>query len=250
MDREQGMGVAAKAVISIHIGLVGDFIAEVPAHRATPLALQMAADVLQVQVDIEWLPTPQIGDGSGLGRFDGLWCVPGSPYLQMQGALTAIRFARERRLPFLGSCGGFQHALVEYARNGLGWADAEHGETSPGAANVIIEPLDCSLVDALAPIHLQPDTLIAQAYRTLDIEERYHCRYGLRRELESSLFGGALKVSGRGPEGDVRCMELQGHPFFVATLFQPERAALSGRNAPLVDAFLRACLTAAQSNES
>ncbi|RMO89107.1 hypothetical protein ALQ33_02665 [Pseudomonas syringae pv. philadelphi] len=234
----------------LHVGLVGDFIAEVPAHQAIPLALQMAADAEQARLTVEWLPTPQIGDGSRLGEFNGLWCVPGSPYLDMQGALTAVGFARERHVPFLGTCGGFQHALIEYARNCLGWADAEHGETAPGAANVIIEPLSCSLVDALAPIRLLPDTLIAKAYGTLDIDERYHCRYGLRRELEASLFGAELNVSGRGPEGDVRCVELRGHPFFVATLFQPERAALAGRIAPVVAAFLRACITSAQGDKS
>ncbi|AHG41665.1 hypothetical protein N018_16255 [Pseudomonas syringae CC1557] len=242
--------VAEVAVKQLHIGLVGDFIAEVPAHQAIPLALQMAADALQARVEVTWLPTAQIGDGARLGEFDGLWCVPGSPYLDMQGALTAIGFAREKHVPFLGTCGGFQHALVEYARNCLGWADAEHGETAPDAANVIIEPLSCSLVDALAPIHLLPDTLIARAYGTLNIEERYHCRYGLRRELEASLFGAALRISGRGPEGEVRCMELQGHPFFVASLFQPERAALSGIIPPVVKAFLRACISPVQSDKS
>ncbi|MCI3946263.1 CTP synthase domain protein [Pseudomonas syringae] len=244
------MGLADNTIRKIHIGLVGDFIAEVPAHQAIPLALQMVADALRVQVDVEWLPTPHIGDGARLESFDGLWCVPGSPYQDMQGALTAIRFAREGRVPFLGSCGGFQHVLVEYARHCLGWDDADHGETSPDAANVIIEPLSCPLVDALASIHLQPDTLIARAYGTLDIEERYHCRYGLRRELESSLFGDALTVSGRGPEGDVRCLELQGHPFFVATLFQSERGALLGRIPPVVEAFVRACITSAQRDRS
>ncbi|KPC02813.1 hypothetical protein ALQ72_02119 [Pseudomonas syringae pv. maculicola] len=114
------MGVADKAVRTLQIGLVGDFIAQVPAHQAIPLALQMAADALQAQVAITWLPTPQIGNGARFGQFDGVWCVPASPYRDMQGALTAIRFARERLVPFLGTCGGFQHALVEYARNCLG----------------------------------------------------------------------------------------------------------------------------------
>jgi len=65
--------------------------------------------------------------------FDGFWCVPASPYRDIDGALRAIRFAREQRRPFLGTCGGFQHAVLEYARNVLGWADAEHGELAPNA---------------------------------------------------------------------------------------------------------------------
>ncbi|ELQ08152.1 hypothetical protein A988_23864 [Pseudomonas syringae BRIP39023] len=237
------MGKADNTGDGIRIGLIGDFSADVAAHQAIPLALQRAAEVAQVPVGFEWLPTPRIGSGAQLAEFDGLWCVPASPYRDMQGALTAIRFAREHRVPFLGTCGGFQHALLEYARHQLGWADAEHGETAPDAANVIIEPLSCSLVESVAAIQLQPDTLIAQAYGRLDIEERYHCRYGLRRELESALFGEHLKVSGRGLEGEVRCMELQGHPFYVATLFQPERAALQGQTPAVVAAFVRACLS-------
>ncbi|WP_201006751.1 CTP synthase C-terminal region-related (seleno)protein [Pseudomonas cichorii] len=231
---------------TLRIGLVGDFDAEVPAHQAIPLALGMAAEVVSVQVQHQWLPTPWIGEGEILAGFDGIWCVPASPYRDMQGALSAIRFARERQIPFLGTCGGFQHALIEYARNCLGWQDAEHGETSPDSPHTIITPLSCSLVEATAPIHLVSDSLIAKAYGVSEIAERYRCSYGLRPELEASMFGDALKISGRGPEGDIRSIELQGHPFFVATLFQPERAALQGVVPVLVTTFVRACAHSAE----
>ncbi len=226
---------------AVRIGLVGDFNTQFAAHQAIPQALQMAGAALQLKVNAEWLPTTEIGAGDRLAQLDGVWCVPGSPYQDMQGAMTAIRLARELRIPFLGTCGGFQHALLEYARNALGWSDAEHGESAPDSPNVIIAPLSCSLVDALSSIHLVPDTLIAKAYGQLEIEERYHCRYGLLSELESRVFGDAMNVTGRGPEGEVRSMELEGHPFFVATLFQPERAALLGKTPALVKAFVQAC---------
>ncbi|QHF02887.1 hypothetical protein N015_10870 [Pseudomonas asturiensis] len=232
------VGVKGEAV---RIGLVGDFNTQFAAHQAIPQALQMAGEALRLKVDAEWLPTASIGNGDCLAQFDGVWCVPGSPYQDMQGAMTAIRLARELRIPFLGTCGGFQHALLEFVRTVLGWSDAEHGESAPDSPNVIIAPLSCSLVDALSSIHLVPDTLIAKAYGQLDIEERYHCRYGLLHELESRVFGDAMNVTGRGPEGEVRSMELQGHPFFVATLFQPERAALLGKTPALVKAFVQAC---------
>ncbi|MCV4268091.1 CTP synthase C-terminal region-related (seleno)protein [Pseudomonas capsici] len=242
MDMQDGKGKA------LRIGLVGDFDPEVPAHQAIPLALDMGAVIDSPQVQHQWLPTPEIGEGEILTGFDGIWCVPASPYRDMQGALTAIRFARERQIPFLGTCGGFQHALIEYARNCLGWQDAEHAETSPDSPRTIITPLSCSLVETTAAIKLLPDSLIAQAYGTSEIAERYRCRYGLRPELEGSMFGHGLKVSGRGPEGDIRSIELQGHPFFVATLFQPERAALQGVVPALVAAFVRACARCAEGN--
>ncbi|WP_434677276.1 CTP synthase [Pseudomonas sp. R1-18] len=226
---------------TLHIGLVGDFNPQVPAHRAIPLALAMAAEKVGIQVTPHWLPTTTIGTGDSLAVFDGLWCVPASPYLDMQGALTAIRFARERQVPFLGTCGGFQHALIEHARHCLGWQDAEHGETSPDAPNLIIAPLSCALLDTTATIYLTADSRIATAYGRQEITERYQCRYGLRPELEAAMFADDLKVSGRGSDGDIRSVERDDHPFFIATLFQPERAVLAGTLPPLVAAFLQAC---------
>jgi CTP synthase (UTP-ammonia lyase) len=225
---------------AIRIALVGDYNPQVPAHRAIPLALEMSATACDLRVEFDWMPTSEVGNAQGLSEYDGVWCVPASPYVDMDGALAAIRYARERRLAFLGTCGGFQHALIEFARNSLKWETAEHAETSPLSDQTIITPLSCSLVDIMARIQLMPGSLIAQAYGQLDITERYQCRYGLRTDLYDSMFAGALAVSGRDGSGEVRAVELSGHPFFVATLFQPERAALNGQIPPLVSAFLRA----------
>jgi CTP synthase (UTP-ammonia lyase) len=117
----------------VMVGLVGDYNQSVPAHQAIPLALTRAADAKQVEVEFEWVPTGDINSVSRISAFDGIWCVPASPYHSMEGALLAIRHAREAAIPFLGTCGGFQHAVIEYARNVLGWADAQHAETAPGA---------------------------------------------------------------------------------------------------------------------
>lgn len=225
----------------IRIALVGDYNPDVPAHRAIGLALNMLADVAALKVEASWLPTPQVRQTNALAGFDGIWCVPASPYLDMDGALAAIRHAREHGLPFLGTCGGFQHALIEFARNQLGLVDAEHAETSPESERAIITPLSCALVDIMDDIRLVPGSLIDSAYGTQQIKERYQCRYGLRPDAYELMFSGALRVSGRDARGEIRSVELQGHPFFVATLFQPERVALEGQIPPLVAAFVRAC---------
>jgi len=226
---------------AIRIALIGDYDQSVPAHQAIPLAPGRVANEIGRVVEFQWLPTPDVGAGHCLKDFDGIWCVPASPYRDMNGALTAIRFARERHVPFLGTCGGFQHALLEFARNHLGWVDAEHAETAPDSERAIITPLSCSLVEAVAPIRLLPGSRIASAYGVLETHERYRCRYGLRKALEAEVFAGPLKVSGYDHDDEVRAMELDGHPFFVATLFQPERAALEGRTPVLVRAFVLAC---------
>jgi CTP synthase (UTP-ammonia lyase) len=226
---------------TITIGLIGDFNAEVPAHRAIPLALQAAADSLRVTVSFEWIPTDEIRDASRIAHFDGLWCVPASPYRNTDGALLAIRHAREQGVPFLGTCGGFQHAVIEYARHVLGWADAEHAETAPNAARAVISPLACALVEATEVVRLWPGTRIAAAYGRLQTTEGYRCRYGLNPAFQATLVAGPLRAAADDAAGEVRAVELDDHPFFVATLFQPERAALLGQVAPLVLAFVAAC---------
>lgn len=225
---------------AVRVALVGDYDATITAHQAIPLALAMAADFAGINLTAHWRGTETIR-GDELESFDGIWCVPASPYRDMQGALLAIRYAREQQVAFLGTCGGFQHALIEYARHVLGWEDAEHGETSPDAAGAIITPLLCALVDASAAIRCAPQSRLAKAYGVREIVERYRCSYGLKPGIEAALIEAGMVISGRDPVGSVRAIELPGPGFFVATLFQPERAALFGQVPPLVSAFVRAC---------
>ncbi|MDR6916007.1 CTP synthase (UTP-ammonia lyase) [Pseudomonas sp. 3296] len=226
----------------IRIALIGDYDPQVTAHQAIPVALGMAAEALKLDVQFQWLATDQINADTPLQGFEGFWCVPGSPYRDMDGALRAIRFAREQQRPFLGTCGGFQHAVLEYARHVLGWEDAEHGETHPDAARALLTPLTCSLVEAVDSIHLVEGSLIANAYETTAIREGYRCRFGVNPEFERALLVQQLHAVGHDSQEDLRAVELKGHPFFVATLFQPERAALKGVLPPLVRAFVRACV--------
>lgn len=226
----------------LRAGLIGDRDDAVLAHRAIPLALELAADACGAVVEPVWLPTDQVGDGADLAEFDGLWCVPASPYRDMDGALRAIRVARERGIPFLGTCGGFQHAVIEYARDVLGWADAEHAETAPEASRQVIVPLLCSLVEVSDAVRLAEGSRLARAYGTLAIVEGYHCRYGLAPGFRSVLADGPLRIAAQDEAGDVRGVELDGHPFFVATLFQHERGVLQGRLPPPVRAFVQAML--------
>ncbi len=223
----------------LHLALIGDYNPDVTAHQAIPVALQHAADALGLTVHVQWLDTDAMP--ATLHGFDGFWCVPASPYRDTDGALRAIRFAREQGRPFLGTCGGFQHAVLEYARNVLGWADAEHGELAPASKRAVITPLSCALVEAIDTLRLVPYTRIANAYGSLDAQEGYRCRYGVNPEFLDALLEGDLIPSGHDSAGDLRAVELLNHPFFVATLFQPERAALKGITPPLALALLQAC---------
>jgi CTP synthase (UTP-ammonia lyase) len=131
--------------------------------------------------------------------------------------------------------------VLEYARNVLGWADAEHGETAPNARRAVITPLECSLVEATDTVTLRPGTRIAQAHGRSEIVEGYRCRYGLNPEFLAQMTSRDLRIAAEDRNGDVRALELENHPFFVLTLFQPERAALRGECPPLAAAFVAAC---------
>ena len=226
---------------TLRIGLIGDFDPDITAHQAIPLALQLASNITATQLQIDWLATESLTDTASLHRFDGLWCTPGSPYRNTANALRAIQYAREHDLPFLGTCGGFQHALLEYAIHVLGWRDAEHAETAPDAQRAIISPLTCALVEASQTLTLTPNSRLARIYNTLTATETYRCRYGLNQQYQSALIQPPIIASAHDANGEVRAIELNNHSFFIATLFQPERGALPGNAVPLANALVNAC---------
>jgi len=227
---------------TIRIGLVGDPDDSVTAHRAIPPAIRLAADGLpDVRAVPVWLPTAHLNPAAlDLSGFQGVWCVPASPYANAEGALGAIRVARERGIPFLGTCGGFQHALIEFARNALGLASAAHAETDPEAEIQLISRLSCALVEERGEILIDPDSRAGASYGVERVVEGYHCNFGLNAEFEGALQAGGLRFTGRDLAGEARVVELPGHPFYVATLFQPERSSLRGEAHPLIRAFVEA----------
>jgi CTP synthase (UTP-ammonia lyase) len=209
------------------------------AHRAIPRALALAADSAGCEIAVTWIGTESIdATRPDLAHFDALWCVPKSPYRSAEGALAAIRYAREHAVPFLGTCGGFQHALLECAESLWGMEGPANAELDPAAATPVIAPLACALVETSGGVRFAPGSRLANAYRRPSAEEEYHCSYGINTLYRSNLETGPLRATAWDDAGDVRGVELDGHPFFVATLFQPERAALRGVLPPIVEAFL------------
>ncbi|MDY0884656.1 hypothetical protein ACFPL7_03440 [Dongia soli] len=244
----------------LRIALIGDHNPAKEAHQGIPLSLAMAGTMLGTEIGFSWIGTETVPEARTdaaalLANYDGIWCVPGSPYRSMEGALAAIRTARETRLPFLGTCGGFQHALIDYIREVLDQRAADHAESNPEAEMPVIAPLACSLKGATGTINFTPGSRLAEIFGRTSTVERYHCSYGFnpayRALIDGGVARGGLRFTGFDPAGEPRAFELgtrtidrnigsNGHPFFIATLFQPERAALRGEHHPLIAAFAAA----------
>ncbi|HTR94617.1 MAG TPA: hypothetical protein VMI73_23040 [Trebonia sp.] len=203
------------------IALVGDRSANVRAHARIPGLIDALLRRDSIGLDPYWIATPDAVD-CDLAGFDAIWIVPGSPYEDAEGAIRAARVAREEGIPLLGTCGGFQHTLLEYARDVCGLSEVENAEVTPEAEHPLIVPLECSLMGHEEAVMIAPGTLAARICGAGRRVERYHCNFGLNAGYLEALTAGGLRFTGFDDSGNVRIMELPGHPFFVGTLFQPE----------------------------
>lgn len=229
---------------SISVGVIGDFNPEFPPHVATNAGLEHAAAALGARVEIRWLDTTPLEDVdlAELANHDALWCAPGSPYRSLDGALRAIRFARESDWPFIGTCGGFQHVVIEYARNVLGFEDAQHAEYDPYASDLFISQLSCSLVGQTMSVRLEPGSRAASFYEQDEVAEQYYCNFGLNPAHQGRLHEGGLGVVGTDQNGEARVLELPDRRFYLATLFVPQLSSSPSSPHPLITAYLQAAL--------
>lgn len=220
------------------IGIVGDRNARYPLHLASEQALAEDAD----RPVVEWIATDSIRSPAdpGLSRYAGFLIAPGSPYRAMEGALTAIRHARVQRVPLLGTCGGFQHLIVEFMRNVVGVADADHEETNPGAPHLAVTALQCSLAGQVHRVRLVPGTRARAIYDAAEVREPFYCNYGLNPKYRSLLQPHGLCVSGVGDGDEARIVELSGHPFFFGTLYVPQALHEAGPPHVLIRALVSA----------
>jgi CTP synthase (UTP-ammonia lyase) len=216
----------------VAIAALGDRNTEYLTHREIDATIALAPE-------IRWVGT----DGADIAGYDALWVLPGTPYRDEASALAAIRFAREQGMPILGTCGGFQHMALEYARNAAGLAGAAHAESDPDGETIVVEPLACSLVGQERTVRPVAGTRLAAICGDEPFVGFHYCGYGLVRGWA------ARPARGVGPpaaDAGVEAFELPDHPFYLATLFQPqvgtsERGVLH----PLVGALLAAAASRA-----
>lgn len=223
------------------IAFIGEYDPSSPTHPATNAAFRHASERLKVEIATGWVSTESIEDEM-FDYFDAVLIAPGGPYKDADKALSAIRFAREHGVPCLGTCAGFQHMVIEYARNVLGVANAQHAEYQPDAAEAFITPLVCSLAGRSLGLTFEPGSKVADAYGSTSATEQYFCNFGVDPARVEALKSGPMRVSGSDAEGVIRVIEWPESPFFVGTLFVPQSRSLPTRPHPLITAFVRAAV--------
>jgi CTP synthase (UTP-ammonia lyase) len=238
---------------AIRIGILGDFNADFRSHHATNDSLQHAAHKLKLKVESEWIPTPSlVADNVEkiLEGFDGLWASPGSPYKSFDGMIKGIEFARRRDWPFLGTCGGFQYAFIEFARNVLNIKDADSAENNSRSKNIVIYPVACAVPDrkgdapklsgAIPEIRLRPGSYLQSFYGKETATEEFFCNFEINPEFEWMAMEAGFPVVARGPQGEIRAIESAMHRFYLATLFQPQLSSTEKNPHPAIVAFVQA----------
>ena len=240
---------------SIRIGIVGKYVALPDAYLSIVEALKHAGYSYDRQIDIKWIDAESVTAetiSSELDDVDGLLVPGGFGERGTEGMIAAIRYARERQLPFLGICLGMQLACIEFARHVVGLSEAQSSELNPQTPHPIIDLMDNqdkngdlggSLRLGLYPCQLRADSLAHSLYQADLIEERHRHRYEFNNDYRDSCQQAGLQFSGLSPDGQlVEIIELNNHPYFLATQFHPE--FLSGPNSshPLFSGFIKSII--------
>jgi CTP synthase (UTP-ammonia lyase) len=234
------------------IAVIGDYNSEKPSHPATSASIEHAANALGSSVTYDWISTISLAADEPdhlLSGYDGIWCAPGSPYPSLEGALRGIQYARESSIPFFGTCGGCQHALLEYGRNVLKIAAAQHLEYDDAGGTAFITPTVCVVpgADAHGPrlagglsVLLQEGSRLRSIYGRDGTEEQYRCSFELNPAYVETVERGGLRIAARDEDGSLRAIEIDSHPWFVATLFMPQLSSTAEEPHPLVVSFVDA----------
>lgn len=264
--RERWMGfvrkLTAKKPRDVRIGVLGKYAGLRDAYASIDKAVEHCGAHLGAKVTLDWLETTNVNDGNVEALMDGLdgVIVPGGfGQRGVEGKISAVRYCRERQMPYLGICLGFQVAVIEFARNVLGLSDADSTEFAPGTTNAVISELpEQKRIEGLGgtmrlgaqDVQILPGTLASflLSGRSL-IRERFRHRYEVEPEFISRLEAGGLVFSGRHPTRpimqvlELRCMgEGPTHPFFIGAQFHPELTSRPLKPQPLFMGLIAAAI--------
>lgn len=227
------------------IAILGDFN---PAHSTLHALNENTRNIqkkLNVDIQFDWISTDIFNNKLVFEtqKYSGLWIAPGSPYRDMENVLNAIKFTRENNIPTFGNCGGFQHMIIEFARNVCGIQNADHEETNPDGTDPLIKKLSCSLKEEQENLKLiDKNSFLYQTIHQDNIVGKYYCSYGINEKYVDILTENGLSLTSISEDGNYRSFEIQSHPFFVGTLFQPALTSTEKEPNPIIIEFVKKSL--------
>jgi len=239
----------------VTIGIVGKYVEYEDSYKSLKEALVHGALAHNLKLQVNWIEAEGLESddqacAAQLDEYDGLLVPGGFGKRGIEGMLQAIRYAREKKVPYFGICLGMQTACIEYARNVCGLADANSSEFDPATPHRVIyklrelrgvEELGGTMRLGAWPCKIEAGTLAHKVYGQTEISERHRHRYEFNREYEGTLTAGGLRISGSTPDGTyVEMIEIPGHPYFIGCQFHPEFKSKPLEPHPLFRAFIGA----------
>jgi len=222
------------------IAIIGEYYENFRPHVAINDSIEHVKKKHHIDIDIEWIDTLRAEkEGNALfENYSGFWSAPGSPFKSLEGALKAIEYVRINDKPHLGTCAGFQHTVIEFARNVLHIEDAQHEEYDTKSSILFIHKLACSLAGKKMKVNLLGGSVAFDCYKSGQTTEDYYCNFGINPEFKDKLIHKDLKISGIDHNGEIRIIELCNHRFFISTLFVPQTNSKENKPHPIIERFL------------
>ena len=245
----------------VSIALVGKYTQLHDAYLSVVESLNHAGTANDAVVDIRWVDSETLTEASAAERLAGCSgiLVPGGfGDRGIEGMIAAVRYARERCIPYFGICLGMQMAVIEFARHVLGWADASSSEFSSTAHPVIDLMPDQVNVTAKGgtmrlgryPCVLAEGSRSRELYGAAEISERHRHRYEFNNDFRAEMQVGGMRLAGLSPDGRlVEIIELSDHPWFVGAQFHPEFKSRPDRPHPLFYGFVKASVEKIEAQE-
>lgn len=240
---------------NVKIALVGKYVELHDAYISVVEALSHGGYANNSKVEIKWVNAEEIETGDVneiLSDVDGILVPGGFGDRGIEGKISAIKYARENKIPFFGICLGMQCAVIEYARNVLGFEGANSSEINPNTKYPVIDLMnDQKDIENLGgtmrlgqyPCKLEEDTNSYEAYNSELISERHRHRYEFNNTYRQQIAEGGMKIVGTSPDGRlVEIVEIEDHPWYVAAQFHPELKSRPNKPHPLFTGFIKATL--------